>query len=450
MIDPISLHARIDARFAGAVEELSAYVAQPSVAATGEGIERCAGLVQALLRRRGFDADVRSTGGHPVVTGRGGNAQSGRRLLFYNHYDVQPVDPVDDWSTPPFSPTIRDGLLFGRGAKDDKGELIARLLGLDALRELSGELPCEVAFLVEGEEEIGSPNLAAFVADGHLPCHAVIGEGASTDVEGHPLLNLGHRGTLYVELSLQGLASDAHSLYANVLPSPAWRLTWALGSLKRDDETVLIPGFYDSVRSPTPIEREFAAAIVDDREAVRRHFGAERLIDSATDAGLLFFEPTCNIDGLTAGYQGPGLKTIVPSRASAKVDFRLVPDQEPRDILTKLRTHLDRLGFEDIELSVLEADPPGQTAADSPLVEVWRETAERVYNRSPRVLPLSGGTGPNFLWTSRGIPVVSVGVGYHGDSGNRIHAPDEHVRLKDVASGALHTALLVDAFARLS
>lgn len=449
MVEISSLRQRIDARLPGAIEELVSYCAQPSVAANGEGMEDCAPLVRDLLARRGFDAEVRPTRGYPAVVATTRRDHARKTLLFYNHYDVQPADPIEEWSTPPFVPTVHDGVLFARGAKDDKGELIARLLGLDALRDLCGEWPCNVAFLVEGEEEIGSPNLPEFVASLELPCDGVIGEGASTDFEGNPLLNLGHRGTLYVELSVQTLQTDAHSLHANLLPSAAWRLTWALASLKSSDETIAITGFYDDVRAPNSIERRFAAEIADERDTVREHFNAQKLLETGGAPGLLYFGPTCNIDGLTSGYQGPGLKTIVPSRASAKVDLRLVPDQDPLDILDKLRRHLDSLGFVDIELAVLEADPPGQTAVDSQFVHIWQETARNVYGRAPRVLPLSGGTGPNFLWTKQGIPVVSVGVGYGGDSGNRIHAPDEHVRLQDIAAGALHTALLVDAFAKL-
>ena len=434
-----------------AIQELVRYCAQPSVSATGEGVEQCADLVREMLLSRGFEAEIRHTPGHPIVLGRAPGRNMERAILFYCHYDVQPPDPLDLWQTPPFEPDLRDGAVYARGAYDDKGELIARLLGLDALRSIDGQYPCQIVFLVEGEEEIGSGNLGTFVDKhfGDLDCQGAIWEGGSVDSDGHPTLRLGSRGTLYVEVSVRSLSVDAHSGHANTLPSAAWQLTWALAALKDRHEIVTIPRFYDDVRAPTQLEMELAARLIDESETLKSQHGVTELLNSASDIGpqLAHFRPTCNVNGITTGYQGAGMKTIIPAVASAKIDFRLVPDQDPLDILKGLRKYLDGLGFQNLDIEVLEADPPGQTALDAELVTMWSETAEDVYQLSAKIQPLSSGTTPLHFFTARGIPVVEVGCGYDGGAGNFAHGPNEHVRIRDIGLAAVHAAHLTTRFA---
>ncbi len=429
--------------------ELTALCAVPSVSARHEGIDECAALVAELIRRRGFDARVEPSDGHPVVLAHAGGARSDRTMLLYNHYDVQPPEPLELWDSPPFAAEVRDGRIYARGSKDDKGELVARLAALDALWAVDGRLPCRLTWLVEGEEEVGSPSLPEFVRrhQDELGAGAAIWEEGGIDSEGRPLVALGARGLLYVELHVRALTRDGHSGGANLLPNAAWRLVWALATLKDRDERVLVPGFYDAVRPISERQRTLLEALPSQEEAYRESFGLDRLLRDRTgfDVSAAPFEPTCNIAGLTSGYQGPGSKTIVPAVASAKVDFRLVPDQDPFDIAGKLRRHLDAGGFSDVEIEILGPERPGLTDPDAGVVRLCVETAEEVYGRRALVTPLMGGTTPMYLFTERGVPVVAPGVGF--GSSNLAHSPNENMRLADFENAARHLARLLARFA---
>jgi acetylornithine deacetylase/succinyl-diaminopimelate desuccinylase-like protein len=443
--------AYIDTHIDGWIAELTQLCRQPSVSARGEGIDECAEIVAELLRNRGFRAEVSPTdGGHPIVLAHADGQTATRTLLCYNHYDVQPPEPLELWESPPFAPELREGKLFARGAKDDKGDFMARLAALDALRAVHGKYPCPITFLVEGEEEIGSPHLPAWVerhAD-QLRVDGAIWEEGNIDAEGHSMLSLGARGLLYVELSVRTLPYDAHSGGANLLPNAAWRLTWALAGLKGQDERVLIPGFYDRVMLPTARQEELLAALPSQEASIKETYGLAHLLLGRTGVQVprAPFDPTCNIAGITSGYQGPGSKTIVPARASAKIDFRLVPDQDPEEIQTLLRAYLDAGGFTDVEITVLGAEAPGLTDPDDPLVRLTAAAGEEVYGRPTRLIPLNGGTTPKYLFTRQGVPVVAPGVGYHQ---NNAHGPNEHVRLEDFSRAVKHLARVMQRFAVL-
>jgi acetylornithine deacetylase/succinyl-diaminopimelate desuccinylase-like protein len=440
------LDSYISHNLEGWLAELSSLCAQPSISARHEGIDECAALVAEMLARRGFEAEVMPTGGHPVVVARA-PGRSGRTMLFYNHYDVQPPEPLEDWLSPPFEATRRDGCVFARGVKDDKGEFVARLAALDALQAVYGELPCQTTFLVEGEEEVGSVNLPDFVQANweRLRADAAIWESGGVGHDGACELKLGMRGLLYVQLSVKTIDHDAHSGRANLLPNAAWRLNWALAGLKSRDEEVLIPGFYDQVRAPSPAQLALLERIPNPEEALKREFGLENLLSglSGKEVAAAPFRPTCNIAGQGAGYQGPGSKTIVPAEAFAKIDFRLVPDQNPDDILEKLRRHLDTQGFDDISIEVMGAERPGVMDPAHPLVRLASETAEEVYGRPATLLPLSGGTSPTYLFLERGVPVVAPGIGYPD---NRLHSPNEHIRVTDFQQGVRHLTRLIHRF----
>ena len=439
----------IEQHMDGWVQELTELCAKPSVSARHEGIEECAALVAELLGKRGLDTRVEPSSGHPVVLAHGEGVRSDRTMLFYNHYDVQPPEPLELWDSPPFQATVRDGRLYARGAKDDKGELLARLAAIDAMLAVDGSLPCRVTWLVEGEEEVGSNSLPEFV-DRHadeLHCDAAIWEEGGIDSKGRPQISLGARGLLYVELRVRTLARDGHSGGANLLPNAAWRLVWALSTLKDQSERVLIPGFYDAVRAVSPRQQELLEKLPSQEDEYKQAFRLERLLLGRTGVAVSAapFDPTCNIAGLTGGYQGPGSKTIVPAVASAKVDFRLVPDQEPRDIAEKLRRHFDSEGFTDIEIEILGPERPGVTDPDAPLVRMCAQTAEEVYGKPALLTPLMGGTTPKYLFTEKGVPVVAPGVGF--GASNLTHSPNENVRLLDFKNAARHVARLLATFA---
>ena len=433
--------------------ELGRLCAQPSVSASGEGMRECAGLVADMLRRRGFTVQVLETPGWPVVfADRPG--RSDRTLLFYNHYDVQPPEPLELWETPPFQPTIRDGTMYARGVSDDKGHLACRLAALDALLAVDGDLPCRVKFIVEGEEETSSINLHAFVR-GHkdlLAADACIWEFGGVDHEGTPIQYAGLRGICYVELSVQSASQDAHSgLGGSIFANAAWRLTWALNSLKGPDERIRLPGFYDKVRPPSARDLELLALLPDEADELKTRYGLKSFIKGLKGGAELnreaIFSPTCTICGLTSGYQGPGTKTVQPARASAKVDFRLVPDMLPADVLTQLRAHLDAGGFADVSIEDLGSDAPARTDPDDPFLQMVVQSATEVYGRPMLITPMSGGSGPNYPFIhDLGLPVATAGVGYPG---NQVHAPNENLVIEHFVSGVRHTARIVAKFAQM-
>ncbi len=446
-----SIDAFLTAKLDGYIAETARLCTQPSVSAKNEGLPECAELVADVLRRHGLAVERYPTAGAPVVVGRLAG-RSPRTLLFYNHYDVQPAEPLELWTSPPFAPEVRDGALYARGAKDDKGELVARLAGVDAVRAAhGGTLPCGVLFVVEGQEEIGSPHIARFVQEhaDSLTCHGAIWEEGGTDPDGRPGTVLGVRGVLAVELAVETMKRDAHSGGAHTLPNAAWRLLRALASLKGPDERIRIPGFYDRAKPPSPRDLELYAALPDYEPYLRETFGVKTFVRGLTGKALsqAAFDPTCNIQGITAGWQGPGSKTVIPARASAKLDFRLVPDQNPEDIFARLQAHLNSEGFGDVAVTWQGAMWPAKADADDPLVALTVHTGEEVYDRPSLLHPMSGGSSPVYAFARPlGISVVSAGVGY---ADNCAHSPNEHVRLSDFLNGARHIARILNGFAGL-
>jgi len=438
------------------IQETARLCAQPSVSARSEGTHACAVIVADMLSARGYDVRVIDTPLNPVVVGRL-RGRSERTLMFYNHYDVQPPEPLELWTSPPFEPTVRDGALYARGAKDDKGEFVARLAAVDAVREAhGGELPCGVLFVVEGQEEIGSPHIAEFVRQNLdlLACDGAVWEEGVVTPGGRSLNILGVRGALMVELRVRALRKDAHSGGAHLLPNAAWRLLRALASLKDEEERILIPGFYDAARPPSDLDRAMTASnpdLAQEIQMMREVFlpegGAFLRSGSDVDLALSVFQPTCNIQGLTSGYQGEGGKTVIPAEASAKLDFRLVPDQDPLDALAKLRAHLDAQGFTDVEiLSEGNMMWPAKAEGDNPLVRLTSDAAREVYGQPALELPMIGGSSPVYAFAGPlgNIPVVTAGLGYWD---SRTHSPDEHIRIQDFHLAARHIARIVDGFA---
>lgn len=436
------------------VSETLQYVSQPSVSAYRQGMRECADLVAQLLRAHGAEVEAFETPGNPIIVGRM-RGKSDRTLLFYNHYDVQPPEPLELWTSPPFEPEVRDGSIYGRGSKDDKGELVARLAAVDAVRAANGgELPCSVLFVVEGEEEIGSPTIRAFVEEHKdiLRCHGSVWEEGGVNHDGFPNLLIGTRGMLVVELSVRTLSRDAHSGGGHAMPSAAWRLTWALGTLKDTEERVNIDGFYDGAMEPSArdlelIDREFARNPKVEQQ-MREIYGVREFAAGRSGVELLrsVFRPTCNIQGIWSGYHGPGVKTIVPGEAHAKIDFRLVPGQDPEDIVEKLRRHLDQHGYGDITLEILGWMRPSRTDPDDPFVQLMVRAGQEVYGSEPSIAPMNGGSSPMYAFQGPlgGIPIVWAGVGYWD---NRTHAPDEHMRIEDFRNTMRYLARVVEGFA---
>jgi len=430
--------------------ELSALCAQPSVSAQGIGIPDCAELVASMLRKRGFAVEILPTSGHPVVYGEM-RGQSNKTLLFYNHYDVQPPEPLELWDSPPFQPTLREGKLYARGVSDDKGHIQCRLSAIDAVRAVTGDVPCNVKFVIEGEEEIASVSLPPFIEKHKhkLAADACIWEFGGVNEDGIPMLTVGMRGICYVELRVKTGTLDAHSgLGGSIFPNAAWRLVWALGTLKGPDERIRIPGYYDNVLPPTGRDLELLDRLPDESHNYLRRYGLKGFLKGMTGGLELkretVFVPTCTICGLTSGYQGPGSKTVLPAEASAKVDFRLVPNQTPEETVAKLRAHLDAEGFDDVDVKLLGGEAPGRVDPDHPFIRLVAEAARGIYEHDVLIEPMIGGSGPNHAFIEHlKLPIATAGVGYPG---SRAHAPNENLRLDHFFSGTRHTARIIQMF----
>ncbi len=431
------------------VKKLQTLCRQPSVAAQEWGMEETAAMVAAMLGELGARVRMIPTAGYPVVYGEL-PGESRKSLLLYDHYDVQPPEPLDQWEHEPFGAEITDGRIWARGVADNKGNLVARLCAADAWLKVRGRLPLTLKYVFEGEEEIGSPSLAGFAEDYHDLYHAdgAIWEAGYKDAGGRVQVTLGCKGICYVELRAHGANIDLHSANAAIVPSPVWRLVWALQTLKGPDERILIDGFYDDVRPPSPRDRELVAALNFQAEEMKERLGFDHFLREASGEQAkadMLFQPTCNIAGIQAGYTGRGSKTVLPHTAMCKIDFRLVPNQSHEKVLRLLREHLDRHGFADIEVIDLHGEDPARTDPSDPLVGAVLGAAARVYARPPQLLPTMSGTGPMYLLCQRwGIPVVGTGV---GNVASRAHAPNENILVEDYIEGIKHMAAIFQAFA---
>ncbi len=418
--------------------DLEALVALQSVSAQRRMLPETADAVTRLLEAEGFT--VRAYPGEvaPVLVAEAGDGP--RTLLIYNHYDVQPEDPVELWDSPPFTLTERDGRLFGRGASDDKGELVSRVAALRALKaQHGGTLPLRVRWLIEGEEEVGSPTLERFVEEHaeELRADGCWWEFGTIDPAGRPVLYAGLKGIVCVELRCTVADADLHSSNGAVVDNPLWRLARAVAGLRDETGRVLIPGFYDDVRAPTEADLAALGTIPDESAALQGAYGVRSYLGGASGAEYYRrtnFEPVVNVNGFSGGYQGAGSKTVLPASGFVKLDFRLVPDQEPARVVELLRAHLDAQGLADVEVIELEThEHPARSDLQDPFVQVAVAVAREVYGAEPVLHPSSGGSGPMFPFSKFvGVPVIAMGI---GNVRGRAHSPNENVRVEDFARG---------------
>jgi len=384
-----------------------------------------------------------------------GELGSGERtLLIYDHYDVQPVDPLELWHSKPFDPEIRDDRFFARGAADNKGDLTARLAALEVYRELHGELPVNVKFLVEGEEEVGSKHFETLITRyrDDLAADGCIWEGHGIDHKGRPALVFGAKGLAYVELTYRGLNDDQHSSVAAYAPSPVWRLIEALTTLRDPSGRVLVDGFYDDVVEPDADDMAMLEAFALEEEAERERLGIYTFVNDDTGLALkrrIFFEPTCNIAGIVAGFTVPGLsKTVLPKEVLAKIDMRLVPNQDPDEIVAKLRKHLEARGFGDIHVTPMSMEHPVRSSSDSLVAKAALVGLGDVFEEEPSVAPIMIGTGPMYpVAHLLGIPTVSPAGVARPDS--NLHAPNENIRTDDFLKVIEYTVGYLKAFAEV-
>ena len=433
------------------LQTLFTLLRQPSISTQDQGVRECVDLLVEILRSSGIESRLIETRGYPVVFGE---VQSRRRdaptILFYGHYDVQPPEPLEEWNSSPFEPTIRDSRIFARGAGDNKGQLMAHIMAVSSYLETGAELPVNVKFVFEGEEENGSPNIARFVRENKelLAADLVYTSDGGYHDSGKPVVCFGVRGMLAFELEARGAKSDLHSgNRGNVVPNPAWEIIDLLHTMRNPEGRVLIEGFYDEVREPTDLELELTAKIPFDRQDFMRQMGlSESPIQDATDYGRrLMYQPTFNIAGFTSGYGGQGMKTIIPSRATLKMDIRLVADQRSDDIFSKLSTHVARHA-PGVSVRHLGAMEPSRTSPD---LEVSRRVIDAVaqaHGVDPVISPSLGGSLPDYVWTSiLGVP--SVLVPYANPDENN-HAPNENLKVEDFFAGIRTSANVIDMLGR--
>lgn len=424
------------------VRELSEIIKRPSVSATGEGIEACAEFTKEFVQKCGLEAELVCLEGvedsYPFIIGEA-DIGAEKTVLIYNHYDVQPPEPSEGWISPPFEPEIREERIYGRGTADNKGNIVARGFAIKSLLESENGLPVNIKWLIEGEEETGSPNIKKFIQEHaeRLKADGAIWEFGGVDWEERPNLWAGLKGILYVELMVKSTKVDSHSALATYIPNAAWRLCHALNLLKSKDE-ILIPGFYDDVLKPSEEEKELVKSLpMGEKEQKKRLGISEFLGDLSGDKLRLhhFFEPTLNICGINSGYTGSGSKTVIPSRAFAKIDFRLVANQTHEDIFEKLSVFLKSEGFDDIQLTKHGSSNPAKTPIEHPWVKTAVKTAEEVFGKPAVVYPTSGGSGPMDSISQLGLPCISFGVADESSNG---HAPNESISISNLLQGTLH------------
>jgi acetylornithine deacetylase/succinyl-diaminopimelate desuccinylase-like protein len=439
------------------VDELKAWIACQSVSADpnrhGE-VRRSAETAVERMRAAGLeDCGVLETAGLPVAYGSWLHAPGAPTVLIYGHHDVQPEDPLDLWASPPFTGTVRDGKLYGRGSVDDKGQVLMHLAAIEAHLRVRGALPINVKVVVEGEEEIGSPSFEAFLARERerLACDLVVVSDTAVFAEDVPSLTVSLRGLVHWEITVRGPASDLHSGYfGGVVTNPIEALARLLASVRDAAGRITVAGFYDGVREPSAAKRAELAALPYDAAREARALGVPELAGGERDRTPLermWLRPTLEINGIWGGYQGPGSKTIVPSFATAKLSARLVEGQEPEHVKRALRRHFERLAPPGVRVEIADGGDVRAvaTAREHPAVAAAARAMERGFGK-PAVFIGTGGTiGPVSSFDRiLGLPQVLVGVGLPDDA---IHAPNEKFDLRQFFGGIETMAYLYDELA---
>ena len=418
---------------------ITEYCRLESVAAQNRMMSETANWVEKLLKDTGFETRQLPVEGAPNYVYGTLKGKSDFTLLLYNHYDVQPEAPIELWETPPFEATEKDGKLVARGICDNKAELISRICAIRAIQAAQGEFPINIKWIIEGEEEIGSLHFDAMTKQygDLLKADGTLWEGGGFNEKGQAAIALGFRGMLYVEYSVETMKVDAHSGGAHALPSAAWRLVKALASLKDENGRILIPGFYDDVREATEMEKGASRDNVDLEQEARdkEMYGIDSFLHnrSGFDLEMSVYEPTANIAGFLTGYTEPGVKTVLPAKAMAKMDFRLVPNQRPDDILAKLRAHLNAQGFDDVQIKQLGTGEPVVTPIEGDFVQKMTQICRAFTEQEPWTVPLTGGTLPLLGAMKNNVGVLGISTsGNPAYYGSGPHAPNEHIRVKDI------------------
>ncbi len=435
------------------LEEVLRYPSVSADPAHAPDIARCADRVLALCRVAGMTAELHPTKRHPIILARTPHLAGRPTVLFYGHYDVQPPDPLELWDSPPFEPTRRGENVYARGSSDDKGQFLAHLLALTAWTKSAGSSPVNVIWVIEGEEEIGSPNLAQFLRDhkDELRADAAVLSDTAQLAPGIPTICYGLRGLSYLEITVRGAKQDLHSgFYGGTVPNAAIMLAKALASLHDADGRILIPGFYDRVRALTDAERAEWARLPFDETTLAEYTGGTLFGETGfSTLERRWARPTCDINGIWGGYTGPGAKTVLPAEAHAKISCRLVPDQDPAEIVEKLERHL-RANLPptvSVEVKRHAGSAPALLDPTGPVVEAGRRALTIGFGKEP-VLTREGGTIPvvGMFEEILGLKTLMIGLGRPDDN---LHAPNEKFHLGDYHAGIRTSAALLAELASL-
>jgi len=438
------------------VAELKDFLAIPSISALPDraaDVARCAQWTADEMRRIGLESvEVIATPGHPVVYGEWCHATGAPTVLFYGHYDVQPVDPVDLWESPPFEATVREGELYARGAADDKGQVFMHFKAIEAHLKTTGHLPVNIKVVIEGEEEIGSVHLDRFVRDHRSRLAAdviVISDSAMFD-RGVPSICYALRGLVYFQIDLRGTTSDLHSgIFGGAVANPAMVLAQILAQMKDRGGRIRIPGFYDRVRPLSDEERTAWAALPFNEKKYRKDLGAPRLAGESGYSVLerVWARPTFDVNGLLSGFTGDGSKTVIPSLAMAKVSMRLVPDQDPGEIAQQFDAYIRKVTPKTVTLTLtrMHGGKPWITSYDNPFVRAAARAIERGFGTAP-VFCREGGSIPvvSTFHEELGVPAVLFGVGLPDENA---HAPNERLDLGNFHNGIVSAAALYEEIA---
>jgi acetylornithine deacetylase/succinyl-diaminopimelate desuccinylase-like protein len=440
------------------LEELVEWLRIPSVSSDSSRVnevKQAATWVADKLKRAGLSVEILPTQGHPMVYAESPKIEGAPVVLVYGHYDVQPVEPLDEWINGPFEPTIRDGNLYARGATDDKGQVLTHVQSVCDWLASGQPLPLQVKFLIEGEEEVGSENLERMLPElaEKLACDCVVISDSGQYSDGQPAITYGLRGIATYELSIDGPSQDLHSgSFGGAVMNPAIALCQLLGSMVDEQGRVQIPGYYDKVRELNSDEREQWAGLPQNDSEFASAIGVDQLFGEKgyTTDERRWARPTFDINGLTSGHQGEGVKTIIPASAKAKFSFRLVPDQDPREVTTAVQQHIEDHCPDGVRWN-LEADhgAPGMLAAtDSRFVHAANRAIESAFGVLP-VLIREGGSIPIVTRFQEVLGCDCLLLGW-GLSDDNAHSPNEKFRVEDYHRGIRASAILWDEIGKLN
>ena len=461
-----SVSAAVDSGMRGLISDLQTLIRQPSISAKKQGLNECASLVSRIMVKAGIKSEVWNLGRYegnqkkeataPIVYGevRSKENPNAKTILFYHHYDVQPEEPVEFWDTDPFSGKVDGNYIYGRGSADDKGELITRIKAVEYFLKKTGDVPCNIKFIVEGEEEIGSVNIEKYLSKYRqkLAADGVIWEFGYVDEKNTPIISLGMKGLLYVELIARGPSRDVHSSLAVLIENPAWRLVQALNTIRSTNGKILIKDWYKEVMEFTSEELDLVFRDPFDEQEFKRQYAVRKFVNDVRGIQArkaLVGMPTCNIAGLVGGYVGQGAKTVLPSTAMAKIDFRLVPNMDPKRQLGRLTNHFKKYGFgRDIEIKFIHGEAAARTTIDQPFVKQVADSAAETFGIEPIISVSSSGTGPMHSFVKvLGAPCVSVGsTSIHA----RIHSPNEFARIDLLNKATKCIAAIIEKFGKPS